>query len=280
MIKDKAGHILINYRITNAFMLMMLVLLIVMTCINIYIFEFIKRNFFNSSIFMLKEVYVYGNKRVNSSDIIRFSGLDITKDKLLSLMPNIIEKRIKLSSCYIDEVNLKRRLLDGLVIIEIKEREPAALVSELRDRNLYTVVDYNGLILDKVSEVNKSSYNIPIIYSFDAVIKKYDIRKFLFLVSPPISLSLNILRDANELKLGLLKEIKEIDARDPNDIIMNLKSGISVRLSSDRIREGLIDAEHWLKKTNLDISKFGFLYIDVRFPETIYLGEKALERRW
>lgn len=280
MIKDKSGHILINYRITNAFMLMMLVLFIVMTCINIYIFELIKRSFFNSSIFELKEVYVYGNKRVNSLDIIRFSGLEITKDKLLSLMPNIIEKRIKFSSCYIDEVNIKRRLLDGLVIIEIKEKEPAALVSDIRDRNLYIVVDYNGLILDKVSEVNKSSYNIPIIYSFDTVIKKYDIRKFSFLVSPPVSLSLNILRDANELKLGLLKEIKEIDALDPNDIIMNLKSNISVRLSSDRIREGLIDAEIWLQKSNLDTSKFGFLYIDVRFPEAIYLGEKASERRW
>ncbi len=176
---------------------------------------------------------------------------------------------------------MKRRLSDGLIIIEIKEKDPAALVSNSSDSNTYMVVDYNGLILDKVFEANKVFYNIPIIHSFDAIIKKYEMKKLSFLVSPSISLSLKILRDANELKLRLLNDIHDIDAHDPNDIIVNLKNNMSVRLSSDRIREGLIDAEHWFQKSNnSDVSKFGFLYMDVRFPEAIYLGEKALGRRW
>lgn len=278
MTRDRTGHILSGYRVTNAFMLLMLILLIIMTWGNIYIFEFIKKAFFNSSIFELKNVYVYGNKRVNSSDIIRVSGLNLTKDRILSLLPHIIERRVRFSSCYIDDVNLKRRLSDGLIIIEIKEKEPAALISDPKDHNLYIVVDHNGLILDKVSKTSKAFYGIPIIHSFDTKVRKYEMRKFSFLVSPSVKLALKVLIDANELKLKVLSDIQDIDAYNPYDIIVNLKSGMAIRLSSDRIREGLIDAECWLQKSGSDIPKSSFLYMDVRFPEAIYLGEKALGR--
>lgn len=278
MIRDRTGHILSNYKLTNAFILVMVILLVILTWGNIYIFELIKKAFFHSSIFALKNIYINGNKRVNSSDIIKASGLDVTKDGLLLLMPHIIERRIKFSSCYIDNVKLRRRLLDGLITIEIKEKEPAALISNSEDCNLYVVVDHNGLILDKVSKANEDF--LPIIYSFDGAVKRYEMRKFSFLVSPSINLSLKVLRDANELKLKLLSDIHDIDAHNPDDIIVNLKSNMKIRLSRDRLREGLIDAEHWLQKFGSDVSKFGFLYMDVRFPEAIYLGNKTLGRRW
>ncbi len=280
MIRDRTGHILSNYKLTNAFILVIIILFFIMTFINIYVFEIIKKAFFRSSIFALKNVYVNGNKRVNSSDIIKVCRLDVTKDRLLLLMPHIIERRIKFSSSYIDDVNLKRRLLDGSITLEIKEKEPAAIVSNSEGRDLYIVVDHNGLILDKISEINKVLYDIPIIYCSDAIIKKYEMRKFSFLVSPSVSLSLKVLKDANELKLKLLSNIHNIDAHNPDDIIVNLKNNMAIRLSRDRIHEGLIDAENWLLRYGSDVSKFGFLYMDVRFPGAIYLGEKALGRRW
>jgi len=280
-----------NNKLPNSFIATSVLLLAMMTSASIYASEKVYKIFTNSSFFVLQGMSICGNNSIGTSDIIKATGLSIGNDRICSFMSHVIEKRIKSYSRYIEQVKIKRDLTCGQLVINIKEREPVAIVAESRDAGILRVVDVNGFILDELTSKDfalSSHKNIPFIFedeikspnrqgepcmgrSLSKLSDQSDLSES-YVVSVSACLALSILSEIHSVVPNIISKISNIDARDPDDIRISLKSGLNVRLASDRIKEGLFDVKHWMTNPEKQNSGTDFNYIDARFPGAVYCG--------
>jgi len=267
-----------NRKLPYSLMVIFMLLLAIMTSASIRASEKVYQAFMNSPFFVLKGMSVRGNNKVSTSDILNATGLDVGTDRICSLMSHIVEKRIKSYSPYVKQVEIKRDLTHGHLIITVKEREPVAIVAESRDAMLFKVVDINGFVLDKLISKNLASSpyrNMPLIFENGrqgrSCIGLSD-SSGSYIVSESACLALNVLSEVRSILPSILDKISDIDARDPDDVIIYLKSGLNIRIASDRIKEGLLNVRYWMTNPEIQHSETDFSYIDARFPEAVYCG--------
>lgn len=112
-----------------------------------------------TDVFVLKEIKVSSNKRVDKEEILNLTGLK-GGERIFSLSLKELRKKI-LSNRNIEDVTIVRRLPGTLEII-VKEREPLAILE--KDNKGY-LIDRKGEILDRI---------LPEDYFFYPVVKIYD----------------------------------------------------------------------------------------------------------
>jgi len=259
-----------NRKLPNSFIVIFMILSIMLASASIYASEKIFKTFTNSSFFVLRGMSISGNNKVSTSDIINATGLDIGNDRIGSFMSYLIENRVKSYSRYVEQVEIKRDLTCGQLVINVKEREPIAIVAESKDARLLRIVDVNGFIIDELTSKDfaLSPYkNIPFIFESGL----YDLSG-LYVVSESACIAFNVLSEIYSTVPNIISNISDIDARDPDDVIIRMKNGLNVRLASDRIKEGLIDVKYWITNPRKQDSATDFNYIDARFPGAIYCG--------
>jgi hypothetical protein len=277
-----------NRKLPNSFIVTFIILSVMMTSASIYASEKIFKTFTNSSFFVLRGMSISGNNKVSTSDIINATGLDIGNDRIGSFMSYVIENRVKSYSRYVEQVEIKRDLTCGQLVINVKEREPVAIVAESKDARLLRIVDINGFIIDELTSKDfaLSPYkNIPFIFEGSFVGKNrqgdpcigrnpsnLSDLSGLYVVSESACIAFNVLSEIHSTVPNIISKISDIDARDPDDVIIHLKNGLNIRLASDRIKEGLIDVKHWMTNPGKQNSATNFNYIDARFPGAVYCG--------
>jgi cell division septal protein FtsQ len=277
-----------NRKLPNSYVATFMILSAMMTSASIYASERIFKTFTNSSFFVLKGMSICGNNKVSTSDIINATGLDIGNDRIGSFIPYIIENRIKSYSRYVEQIKIKRNLACGQLEINVKEREPVAIVAESKDARVLKIVDVNGFIIDELTSKDfaLSSYkNIPFIFESSFVGKKRQGEPCiernpsnlsdpseLYVVSESACLALNVFSEIHSVVPNIISNISNIDARDPDDVIIRMKNGSNIRIASDRIKEGLVDVKHWMTNPGKQNSATNFNYIDARFPGAVYCG--------
>lgn len=257
-----------NRKLPNSFIMTFMILSVMMTSASIYSSEKIFKTFTNSSFFVLRGMSISGNNKVSTSDIINATGLDIGNDRIGSFMSYVIENRVKSYSRYVEQVEIKRDLTCGQLVINVKEREPVAIVAESKDAKLLRIVDINGFIIDELASKDfaLSPYkDIPFIFA-----GSLSDLSGLYVVSESACIAFNVLSEIHSVVPNIIGKISDIDARDPDDVIIHLKNGLNIRLASDRIKEGLIDVKHWMTNPRKQNLVTNFNYIDARFPGAVY----------
>ncbi len=301
--------------------LTMIIFLAIATSASISAFEWLRDLCLSRT--YIKEIAIKGNQRISSEDILNVSRLRVGVDSIHSIMPHIVEKRIKTQSRYLERVSVQRRFareqkarLYAWVTIEVKEREPLALVKSEIDADFFIVIDDQGFILEEVRPGMKPvcispRENIPVIVGVDANILESggqnEVGTSDILTHPASDLALDVLIGVRSATPGLFDEISYVDARDPDNIVLYLQRrsesvefgaksevpeagssvphalssgvGMSIRLASDRIEEGLSNILPVIMKRRAEnkVTK----YLDARFPGAVYCGEGTnYEGRW
>ncbi len=268
-------------KISNSKIASFLLILMMTTFVSIYAIDKVHKKVANSPFFVLKEVSIYGNSIISSSDIVKSTGLNIGNDNIASLMPDIIENRIKSQLRYVKNVEVRSDLLKGQLIIEVKEREPIAIIPISKKALVFGVIDIDGFLIEIIS---KDDLPLPLYKNLIFVrndVKNIDEKRIDSITdsdinscvnSKSINLSLNIISNIRLIIPCIYDEISSIDACDSNDIVIQLKNGLKIRMAEDRIKEGLIDISYWAINPKVQNIKATFSYIDVRFPGAIYCG--------
>ncbi|MEK7398944.1 MAG: FtsQ-type POTRA domain-containing protein [Candidatus Poribacteria bacterium] len=261
---------------------MLTILLAIMTFGSIYASDQIYKKVIGSSIFVLKEMSIYGNSIISASDIQKSTGLNIGMDGVLSSMPQIIESRIKAQSLYVESVGVKRDLMSGQLIIKVKEREPVAIIAESKNATTFDVVDINGFVIEQLTKDGLLSYSDNgMIFIFGGSAKGFARQNInsvsdkitdLYKGSESANLALNVLSGIRSIIPSIYNEISYIDARDSNDIKIFMKNGLNIRVAGDRIKEGLVDVSNWMTNPKIQDMETDLNYIDARFPGAIYCG--------
>lgn len=292
-------------KLTISLMLVMMFLLAIVTSASISAFERLRDSFLNSHVFTLKEISIQGNHRVSSADILNAADLNVGIDNIYSIVYNIVEERIKARFRYLEQVEIKRRLIierskgiHGLLTITVKEREPMAFVcSGGYAGGSLLVVDESGFIIEKVEmdldTCSASSYgDIPVIFGVDGEFVTDDVSRVVDY--PTLNLALDVLINARSAIPELFDGISYIDARNPDNIILCLreqsktkKEGsavavddpLLVAIAGDRIKEGLSSVLSVIVKRRRENQETR--YIDARFPGAVYCSDLTYgERGW
>lgn len=93
--------------------------------------------------FQIKSIVVEGNTRYEEGELIAMSGVE-TGENMFRLSTKKIEKKLKETYPYIEEVNVKRKLWDSIAI-EIKEGKPTGAVLQ---NKRYTILSQQNRILE------------------------------------------------------------------------------------------------------------------------------------
>jgi hypothetical protein len=278
-ILDRREYEISRRRFSGLHILLVLFLIPIITLAFVLAFEFACSKLLNSRFFTLNEIAVYGNRQINTSDIIDATGLRsyLGNNSVYSIMPHIIEKRVKSSFRYLEMVKVERKIerggvkgLYGLLTITVKEREPMAFVASKRDASSFIVVDAGGFILEELKGDMRFSapyVNMPIILGVDVANFKSS-----GIPDSSINIALDVVLNAHTLVPGFLIEISYIDARKPDEVMLYLQnqplSELTVRMASDRIKDGLKDLVPVIMKLRQE--KKEVKYIDARFEGAVY----------
>ncbi|HGJ67522.1 TPA: FtsQ-type POTRA domain-containing protein [bacterium] len=262
--------------INNFFIFILWLLVIVLSSLTIFIIEIGKKNLIQSSFLVLKDIKIYGNSIVSSSDICELSGLGIGNDYLYSFMPHVIEKRIKSQSSYVKDAKVKKDLLKGQLIVTINERKPVAIISKSMDAKNFKVVDIDGYILNELTDkdIALSCYKkLPFIFEdSDKSIDWEFLDNNSYISSVSGNLGLKVLSEIKALGSGFLLDLTYIDTRNSDDIVLHLLGGTNIRISCDRIKEGLFDVKNLMYSYEFRNINSKIKYIDARFSKAIYCG--------
>ena len=101
----------------------------------------------NISYFNIEGVAVVGNNEITDDEIIKLSEIE-EGDNLFSVHPWFVERRIKNSNLYIEDVNVNRRLPNEVEII-VKERKGKA---QFTNGKRYIVTDNEGMVIETARE--------------------------------------------------------------------------------------------------------------------------------
>lgn len=263
----------------------------------------------------INEVTIKGNRRINSETILEASNLRLNIDSIYSIMPHILEKRIKSQLRYLKRVSIKHKFarekranIFSWITIEVEEKDPVAIVGTKRNAESFMIIDSQGDVLEKIKAGAKSEYifpheNLPVIISDNRELnsEKQDN------MYPAVELALDVLMTARSMIPELFKEISCIDANKPDNIVLLLQekekargkgntrksegpdsdnfadagSGyeVTIRLASDQIGEGLSNILPVITRRREEnkVTKI----IDARFSGVVYCSEEPPnEGRW
>lgn len=243
-------------------------------------FELLYIHVINLDIFKLKEIAIYGNNQVSASDILDIAKLQeyVGIYSVYSIMPHVVEKRIKSHFRYLDQVKIDRSIardpvkgIHGLLTIAVKEREPVALVAS--GNNSFIVTDASGFALEELKGDTKLGFpykNMPVILGVDQEIDTNWLESSSTLKNP-LKLALEVVINARSVIPELIKD-SYVDAVEPDDIILSFENRdlpeIKVRIASDRIREGLEDVAPVIAR--LSEERKETKYVDARFAGAVY----------
>ena len=260
-------------RFSNLRMLAVAILLALITSASILAFERLRDGLLDSSIFTLDGVSIQGNRRISSADILDASNLRVGIDSIYSIIPHIVEKRIRARFRYLERVEVQRRLaheqdgkMHGWVTITVKEREPVAFVGSGRDADSFAVIDIHGFILEEdirreASDMRQETEGLESqVSSLKSQVSRHgDMPVIVGSVrhaSWVMGLALDAFTIARSVIPELFDEISYIDARDPDNVILILdtrwrnpassiqypvSSKVTIQIASGRIEEGLGD---------------------------------------
>ncbi|AGB41700.1 cell division septal protein [Halobacteroides halobius DSM 5150] len=227
--------------------LIMIGLLIVLATVNIIY----------SNYFQIREIKIIGNHLLSDQYVLNYSKVN-KKDSIFAIDPeNIEDKLLKLSQLKSVEV---RRDLPNIVVIEIQERRPIAIIPF---QSSYQVIDAQGWILE-VSN-NLFNWNLPLITGVNIKAQEKRIN-----LSGNIEIAISYL---SKLSKKTLVEITEVHVTSQGQFLLFLKQGGEVKLGNkfdiERKAKMLDLIYQDVKSRNLDVE-----YIDLRSKGNAFLKIK------
>ena len=127
----------------------------VLSCAFIYVYTC----FLSSPYFEIKETSVRGLKELTEKDVLTLAQVKPAQN-LLAVNKSAIEKRI-LANPWVKNIYIGRELPDRLVL-ELRERQPVAL---LKEKNDFYLIDTEGNVFKKVNESDE--IDLPVISGLD-----------------------------------------------------------------------------------------------------------------
>lgn len=205
--------------------------------------------FFHSGIFALQTVEVKGNRRVTKEEVLQLAaverGLNLWQVDIRGIVTRLQTHPL------IDQVFVARRWPHTLVIT-VREREAMALLPA--DEGFF-VIDGEGYIMERVSNI--SQLELPLI---SGIKLDRNTGPGSQLTGAGLESALAVL---NQLPLDARQQIAEIEAREPDNLLLYLPGRIKVKFGDSNDAQG-----KWkrLQEALQGISKIGGLeYIDVSF---------------
>lgn len=209
--------------------------------------------FLKSDFFFLKQIVITNNNYLSKDEVT--SLLNISKNKNIFFYDlQDLENRVK-KNTYIEECNIKRKMPNKL-IINIEEKN---IINTLYNGENYCYIDNKGRFVDELEKVENNELVIFIDYSlYNYTIKfnnENDKNKLLKLYSK--------LDEEN-----LLTQIKSIDFREQNKIIMKGKTGLIICFNKDNNIEKNVTS---LNKVIIDLQNRNELYGKLDFTYNNYV---------
>ena len=168
--------------------------------------------FLVSPLFNIKYIRVENNNIITTDEIISLSGIK-KEENSFKINKFITENNIK-KNAYIEDVEIKRELPDGIVI-NVKERIPTYLL-EVEDSK-YAYINNQGYIL----EISNMKLNLPIIKSYKTV-EIVPGQRLIVEDLEKLETVLKIMENAKANEISDL--ITQIDINDGSDIVLYLES--------------------------------------------------------
>lgn len=204
--------------------------------------------FINSGVFTLKKVLIYGNRHLDNVEVVKLMGIH-ERQNLATLSLEEVYDNLH-SSPWIRSVSMRKELPDTLVV-RLQESRPVAL---LQSHNGMFIVDSEGLLLERVSEV--PVYFLPVIVhgSADGSPEYREAVKLADVIN-----SMSQARDVE------LVEIAGIDGGGGN-LIVRL-DGMDIKVGQGKYREKLsrfFDLSGEIGRRNINVD-----YVDLRFANRV-----------
>ena len=168
--------------------------------------------FLTSPLFNIKSIKVENNSIIIADEIISLSGIK-EGENLFKINKFIIKNNVK-KNPYIEDIEIKRELPDGIVI-NVKERVPTYLL-EVEDSK-YAYINNQGYIL----EISSMKLNLPIIKSYKTT-EMVPGQRLIVEDLEKLETVLKIMENAKANEISDL--ITQIDINDGSDIILYLES--------------------------------------------------------
>lgn len=194
--------------------------------------------FLNSSFFILKNVNIVGNKKLNENEILEIINPQYDKNIFSNNLKSMEKKLSK--KPYVDEVKIKIKL-PNKIDVYIEEKDVAAV---LKKNNSYCYIAKDKSILEKKDEVKdlKNVMLVDIEYKENNEFVEFkneetEERLFYFL---------ELLNNKN-----LNKKIEQIDIKDKSNIIMITHDNTKILMPND-------------KNLNYNISRLNKIVVDLQ----------------
>jgi len=213
----------------------------------------------SSSYFKIKEITIRGCKELTEKEILSLAAIKPDQN-LLAINLDKVARRIEVNP-WIKEVFVGRELPNRL-IIEVRERQPVALIKR---ENGFSLLDTDGIAFKKLEK--NDELNIPVL----------NVRYTEGSDSELFVKSLELLRYLSTSQdFPTIKNISEIHGHDVFGLSLFTDSGLCIRLGFDSYENKLkrlnpVMAD--LERRNL---KLGFLLIDLNDPAKITVQKKEV----
>lgn len=197
--------------------------------------------------FEIKDISVRGLKELTEKDILTLAAIP-SRENLLALNNDAIVKRIS-ANPWVKNIYVGKELPDRLVL-EVRERNPVAMVKQLND---FYLMDNDGSVFKKLGKGDE--VDLPVLTGINGMEKE----KSQFLLS-----SLNLLKTlAASGRYNYLGSISEVCFDDVFGLALLTDTGIYLKLGKD-------DYENKLKQLNrvmADMEKRGmrngYIFVDM-----------------
>jgi cell division protein FtsQ len=190
----------------------LLFILLVLACLmGVY-------QFLNSAVFAVSEIRVTGNHVLQADEVVRVSGL-IAGVNIFKINTAGVVNRLRVMPL-VEKVTVQRRFPDTIEI-QIQERTPVAVVAE---DGGFVVVDRWCVYLRKLDTILGVSE--PLVTDVDIGSRKGPGQK---ITSAGLQAAIAVIE---KMDRDLLAQISEINARNPDGLILYTMTGVEVRFGS------------------------------------------------
>ena len=199
--------------------------------------------FISSSIFNLKKIDVYGNKKISNSEITKIASIKENKN-IFKYNLKKIEKNL-LKNPYVKYTKISRKFPDRLLIV-IKENSEYAII---KDETSYIYIGEKGLVLGEEKDITNK--NIPIISGAKIINKKLNTNiKINSDKSNDIILGIDTLKRNNmSRKINNIKIYKDrLYMKTDDNINVILKIDEDIKYNINRLKSILVDIKSNNKK--------------------------------
>lgn len=209
--------------------------------------------FLKSDFFFLKQIEISNNEYLSNDDIKYLLNLDKNRNIFL-LDLRYLENKVK-ESAYVEDCQIKRKI-PNKIMINVKEKK---IFGPLYNGKSYCYMDEHGKFVDEFKEIENDNLVIYIDYILSNKNLKFsnkdDKNRLLTLY--------NKLSEEN-----ILTQIKTIDFRKKNEIIMKEKTGLNICINKDNnIEKNIIK----LSKVLIDLQNRKELYGKVNLTYNNYV---------